>query len=200
MVYVHGAYMFPIFHNKLSYPRARSAMPCIIEHSVQLYKIARYLECLASQDRPIRQRLTAGCQQTLLVSVGIINQIDIWARNLTLMSLCSQLREWRPLYDYWLPWRNSVHVTVQIRNSQLVYILHLATETGNFAWQMNKRSILRDLLWPIYNFKTSNEVWISDKPPRWPHRQNNWLEYSIRPGSCGSTGVRQAKGRWYFLI
>ena len=48
-----------IFHNKLSYPRARSATPCFIEHSVQLFKIVRYLDCRASQDRPIRQRLTA---------------------------------------------------------------------------------------------------------------------------------------------
>ena len=30
-----------IFHNKLSYPRARSAIPCFIEHSIQLFKIAR---------------------------------------------------------------------------------------------------------------------------------------------------------------
>ena len=26
-----------IFHNKLSYPQARSAIPCFIEHSVQLF-------------------------------------------------------------------------------------------------------------------------------------------------------------------
>ena len=52
-------------------------------------------------------------------------------------------------------------------------IIHLATETGNCAWEMNKRPILRDLLGPIYKSETSNEVWISDTPPRWPHRQNN---------------------------
>ena len=47
-----------IFHNKLFYPGVRSAIPCFIKHSIQLFLIARYLECRASQDRPIRQRLT----------------------------------------------------------------------------------------------------------------------------------------------
>ena len=47
-----------IFHNKLFYPRARSAIPCFIEQRVPLFKIARYLECRASQDRPIREPLT----------------------------------------------------------------------------------------------------------------------------------------------
>ena len=89
------------------------------------------------------------------------------------MSLCSQFPEWRPLYDYWPPWRNSVHLTVQNERFP-TYIIHPATETRNWARQMNKRSILRDLLWPIYKSDTSNEVWISDTPPRWPHRQNNW--------------------------
>ena len=51
-----------IFHNKLSYPRARSAIPCFIEQRVPLFKIARYLECRASQDRPIREPLTRGWQ------------------------------------------------------------------------------------------------------------------------------------------
>ena len=53
----------------------------------------------------------------------------------------------------------------KMRDSQLGYIIHLATETGNCAWQMNKRSIIRDLLWHIYKSETSNEVWISDTPP-----------------------------------
>ena len=53
----------------------------------------------------------------------------------------------------------------RMRDSKLVYIIHLPMETGNCAWQMNKRSILRDLLWPIYKSETSNEVWISDTPP-----------------------------------
>ena len=130
-----------------------------------------------ANQRPLDQALTAGWEHSLLVSVGMIDQIDRWARNLTLMSLCSQLPEWRPLYDYWLPWRNSVHVTVQMRDSQLVYIIHLATETCDCVglWEMNKMSILRDLLWHIYKSETSNEILISETPPRWPRRQNNWL-------------------------
>ena len=117
-----------------------------------------------ANQRALDQEFTAGWEHSLLFSVGMIDQIDRQARNLTLMSLCSQLPEWRPLYDYWPPWRNSVHVTVQMRDSQLVYIIHLATETCDCVWEMNERSILRDLLWHIYIFETSNEVWISDTP------------------------------------
>ena len=57
-----------------------------------------------------------------------------------------------------------------MRDSQLVYIIHLATETCDSAWEANKRSILRDLLGHIFKSETSNEVWISDTPPRWPRR------------------------------
>ena len=65
-----------ISHNKLSYPRARSAIPCFIEHSVQLFEKERYIECHSSQDRPISQRLIAGSQQSLLVSAGLIDRTD----------------------------------------------------------------------------------------------------------------------------
>ena len=39
-----------------------------------------------------------------------------------------------------------------MRDSQLVYIIHLATETCDCVWEMNKRSILRDRLWTRYEF------------------------------------------------
>ena len=158
----------PIFHSKLCYPRARSAIPCFIEHSVQLFKIARYLECRVSQDRPIRKRLTAGWEYSLLVS-------RCYDRSDGYMSSESH-------YDgivFRAPWMAAtiwlLAAMTKRRNSQLVYIIHLAAETGNCAWEMNERSIPRELLWPIYKSETSNEVWISDTPPRWPHRQNNWL-------------------------
>ena len=48
--------------------------------------------------------------------------------------------------------------------------------------------------WPLNKSETSNEVWISDTHPRCPHRQ---IEYSIRPGSCGSIRVRLAEERCY---
>ena len=113
------------------------------------------------------------------------------------MSWCPQLPEWRPLYDHWPPWRNLVHVTVQMRDSQLVYIIHLATETCNCVWVMNKRSIFRDLLWHIYKSETSNEVWIADTPPGWP-RIDRITDCSTRYGQAPAvcTRVRLATGRW----
>ena len=111
------------------------------------------------------------------------------------MSLCSQLPEWRSLYDYWPPWRNSVDVTFQMRVCQLVYIIHLATETCDCVWKMNKRSILRDLLWHI-NLK--HQMRFESQT----HSQDDHVDritdcstrYGQAPAVC--TRVRLAKGRW----
>ena len=238
-------YVECIFHSKLSYSRARSAIPCFIEHSVQLFYIARYLENKWNESgfRPplctyrlnwARRTSWGWWDDTVLQTQDskfepwwseaehatsrsrrlptILSFTRGWGRNIfcffqtaetgnrtpdssvkgsganhypraparqipwmSLMALCSQLPEWRPLYDYWPPWRIRHTSLSKMRDSQLVYIIHLATETGNCAREMNKRSILRDLLWHIYKYETSNEVWISDTPPRQLHKQNNWL-------------------------
>ena len=75
------------------------------------------------------------------------------------MSLCSQLLNGGHYMITGCHAEVRYNSLSKMRNSQLVYIIHLATGTGNCAWQMNKRSIFRDLLWPIYKSETSNEVW-----------------------------------------
>ena len=113
------------------------------------------------------------------------------------MSLCSKLPDGG---HYLIAGRHDEirHTSLsKLWDSQLVYIIHLATETGNCAWKMNKRSILHDLLWPFYKSEISNEVWISDTPQRWLHR-HILTDYSTRYGQAPavSTRVRLAKGRW----
>ena len=108
--------------------------------------MSRYLECHASQDRLIRQRLT---QHRVLVSVGMIDQID---NKLGISRWCHCVPSSLNGDHYMITGRHDeiwYNQLTKMRDSQLVYILHLATETGNCAWQMNKRSILRDLLWLI---------------------------------------------------
>ena len=63
------------------------------------------------------------------------------------MSLFFHLPECRPLYDYWPPWRNLGHLTVQMRDSQLVYIIHLATETSDSEQEQVNCIISLKSLW-----------------------------------------------------
>ena len=113
----------------------------------------------------LANQLTAGSQQSLLVSVGMIDQIDMY--KLSISHWCHCVPSSLNGGHYMITGRHDeirYNTLSKMRDSQLVYIIHLATETGNCTWQMNKRSILRDLLWHIFKSETSNEVWISDTP------------------------------------
>ena len=73
------------------------------------------------------------------------------------MSLCSQLPEWRPLYDYWSPWRNSVQLTVQ--NERFPTCLYNTSSNGN-RWLCMTDEQEVNSSWPFMTyFKIWNIQW-----------------------------------------
>ena len=75
----------------------------------------------------------------------------------------------------------------KIRDSQLVYIIHLATETSNCAWQMNKRSILRDLYDLFINLKHPRRF-ESQTPPQDDHI-DRITDFSTRYGQAPAVAL-----------
>ena len=90
-----------------------------------LYRAQR--PTIINSEIPWMSRVSRPANQTALDSKACLFPL-VWLirkiNKLRISHWCSQLPEWRPLYDYWQPWRNSVHLTSKMRDSQLVYIIH----------------------------------------------------------------------------